>query len=128
MPKAEFESQMKYLWSLVRKAGWDKACPGKAHSRFSAYLLKTFSVTHANVLDQNQIRQAIATLKPYAAKAAHDAKKRLNGAIMSHVSRHGKDIEWLHFNMQQWGFGDSLRACSLEQTLQIFALVKKALS
>lgn len=127
MPKSEFAAQQKYLWSLVRKAGWDKAVPGAKHSRFAAYLLKTFSVTHANVLDQNQIRQAIATLKPYAAKAAHDAKKRLNGAIMSHVSKHGQDIEWLHQNMISWGFGESLRALSHSQTLQIYALVKKAL-
>lgn len=127
MPKTEFEAQQKYLWSLVRKAGWDKAVPGQKHSRFSAYLLRTFSVTHANVLNQHQLRQAIATLKPYAAKAAHDAKKRIISAIMSHVSRRGKDIEWLHYNMLSWGYGDSLRACSHAQTLQIYALVKKAL-
>jgi hypothetical protein len=127
MPKQEFNSQQKYLWSLVRRAGWDRVVPGTTHSRFAAYLLKTFSVTHANVLTPHQLRQAIATLKPYAAKAAHEAKKKLRASIMSHVSRHGRDINWLHYNMIAWGFGDSLRACSHNQTLQIYALVKKAL-
>lgn len=127
MSKADFAAQQKYLWSLVRKAGWDKAVPGQKHSRFSAYLLKTFSVTHANVLDQHQIRQAIATLKPYAAKAAHDSKKRVHSAIMSHVSKRGKDVAWLHDNMILWGFGDSLRACSHAQTIEIYSLIKKAL-
>ncbi len=127
MPKAEFDRQLKYLWSLVKKARWDKPVPNQKHSRFDAYLLKTFSVTHASVLDQHQLRQAIATLKPYAAKASHEAKKRLISAIMCHVTKHGKDIEWLHFNMDAWGFGDSLRSCSNAQTVEIYALVKKAL-
>ncbi|MDI9524134.1 MAG: hypothetical protein QM218_01380 [Candidatus Cloacimonadota bacterium] len=82
---------------------------------------------HANVLTPNQLRQAIATLKPYASKAAHEAKKKLRASIMSHVTRHGQDIDWLHQNMISWGFGDSLRACSHNQTLQIYSLVKKAL-
>ena len=127
MPKAEFDAQQKYLWSLVRKAGWDKAVKGAKHSRFAAYLLKTFNATHANVLSPQQLRQAIATLKPYAAKAAHNAKKRLHGAIMSHVSKHGQDIDWLHQNMISWGFGDSLRLLSHAQTLEVYTLVKKAL-
>ncbi len=127
MPKAEFATQQKYLWSLVRKAGWDKAVPHEQYSRFAAYLLKTFQVTHANVLDEKQTRQAIATLKPYAAKAAHDAKKRLHGAIMSHVSRAGKDISWLHQQMELWGYGESLRECSHAQVTAVYALVRKAL-
>jgi len=127
MPKQEFNNQQKYLWSLVRQAAWDRIVPGTTHSRFAAYLLKTFSVTHANVLTPNQLRQAIATLKPYASKAAHEAKKKLRASIMSHVTRHGQDIDWLHQNMISWGFGDSLRACSHNQTLQIYSLVKKAL-
>lgn len=127
MPKTEFAAQQKYLWSLVRKAGWDKAVPGAKHSRFAAYILKTFNATHANVLSPQQLRQAIATLKPYAAKASHNAKKRLHGAIMSHVARHGKDIGWLHENMISWGFGDSLRALSHAKTMEVYTLVKKAL-
>ncbi|HNW40921.1 MAG TPA: hypothetical protein PKN08_03375 [Opitutaceae bacterium] len=79
------------------------------------------------MLTPNQLRQAIATLKPYASKAAHEAKKKLRASIMSHVTRHGQDIDWLHQNMISWGFGDSLRACSHAQTLQIYSLVKKAL-
>jgi beta-glucosidase/6-phospho-beta-glucosidase/beta-galactosidase len=127
MPKAEFKEQQKYLWSLVRKAGWDKAVPGQNYSRFAAYLLKNFQVTHMNVLDEKQMRQAIATLRPYAAKAAHLQKKKLHAAVMSHVARKGKNVDWLHQNMIQWGYGDSLRACSYQEVSQIFTLVKKAL-
>ena len=127
MPKAEFEKQQKYLWSLVKRAGWDRAVKGQKHSRFAAYLLKTFGVTHANVLDEHQMRQAIATLKPYAAKASHLRKVKLNGAVMAHVSRKGKDINWLHENMELWGFGYSLRALNYKQTLELYALVRKAL-
>lgn len=127
MPKTEFNAQQKYLWSLVRRAGWDKAVPGQNHSRFAAYLLKHFHVTHMNVLSSNQIRQAIATLKPYATKAAHDQKKKLHAAIMSHVSKKGKNITWLHNNMIEWGYGDSLRECSYNEVSIIYALVKKSL-
>ncbi len=127
MPKAEFKDQQKYLWSLVRKAGWDKAVPGKSHSRFAAYLLKTFQVTHMNVLSEKQMRQAIATLKPYASKAAHLQKKKLHSAVMSYVARKGQDIDWLHRNMMEWGYGDSLRECSYQEVSQVFTLVKKAL-
>ncbi|MFA7542799.1 MAG: hypothetical protein WCY84_00355 [Candidatus Cloacimonadaceae bacterium] len=127
MPKQEFDKQQKYLWSLVRRAGWDKAVKGQNYSRFAAYLMKTFGVTHANVLNEKELRQAIATLKPYAAKEAHLQKKRINGAIMAHVSRHGYDIHWLHENMIQWGYGDSVRQLSYKQTTELFALVRKAL-
>ena len=128
MPKQAFESQQKYLWSLVKRAGWDAAVKGQKYSRFSAYLLKTFQVTHANVLDDRQLRQAIATLKPYAAKAAHLQKTKMNAAIMAHVSRNGRDINWLHENMESWGFGDSLRALPFARTVELFALVRKALA
>lgn len=127
MPKAPFKDQQSYLWSLVKRAGWDKAVPGQKHSRFAAYLIKTFKVTHANVLDDVQMRQAIATLKPYAAKAAHDAKKRLHGAIMCHVTKSGQDVDWLHYMMKEWGYGESLRECNFHQVQAILALVKKAL-
>lgn len=127
MPKTEFGKQQKYLWSLAKQAGWDSAVKGQNHSRFSAYLLKTFGVTHANVLNQTQLRQAIATLKPYASKQSHLRKVKLNGAIMAHVARRGKDIDWLHQNMTQWGFGDSVRALNYKQTTELFALVRKAL-
>lgn len=129
MAKAEFESkQQKYLWSLVKKAGWDKGVKGQHYSRFSAYLLKTFQVTHLNCLDEKELRQAIATLKPYAAKAAHEAKKRLHTAIMAYVAKQGKDIEWLHYNMELWGYSPSLRECSYQEVQEIFNLIKKNLN
>lgn len=127
MPKTEFNKQQKYLWSLVKRAGWDKAVKGQKYSRFAAYLLKTFNVTHANALDDHQMRQAIATLKPYAAKQSHIQKKKLNAAIMAHVSRYGYDINWLHDNMLLWGYGDSVRALSYKQTTELFAIVRKTL-
>jgi aminoglycoside phosphotransferase len=128
MPKQRFKDQQTYLWHLVKQAGWDKQVQGQNHSRFAAYLLKTFSVTHANVLSDIQMRQAIATLKPYAAKTAHLAKKKLNSAIMAYVTKHGKDIEWLHFNMELWGYGSSLRELSFSQASTLFALIRKALT
>lgn len=128
MPKTQFNKQQRYLWSLVKRAGWDKAVKGKNYSRFASYLLKTFNVTHANVLNEHQMRQAIATLKPYAAKQSHLQKKKLNSAIMAHVARHGYDINWLHENMIHWGFGDSVRALSYKRTRELFALVRKTLS
>ncbi|NLK49025.1 MAG: hypothetical protein GX294_00070 [Candidatus Cloacimonetes bacterium] len=127
MPKAEFDRQQKYLWSLVRQAGWDKAVKGKKYCRFSAYLLKTFKVTHANALSPVEMRQAIATLKPYAAKEAHNRKKKLNACIMAHVARHGFTLDWLHENMVHWGYGDSVRALSYKQTTELYALVRKTL-
>lgn len=127
MPKAEFGKQHKYLWSLVKRAGWDKAVKGQKYSRFDAYLLKTFGITHANVLQPNQLRQAIATLKPYAAKQSHLRKVKLNRTVMAYVSQKGKDINWLHENMQLWGFGNSLRALDYNKTLELYALVRKAL-
>lgn len=127
MPKQRFKDQQTYLWHLVKQAGWDKQVQGQNHSRFAAYLLKTFKVTHANVLDETQMRQAIATLKPYAAKAAHLAKKKLNSAVMAHVAKAGKDIEWLHQNMELWGYGDSLRELSFNRASALLMLVRKAL-
>ncbi|MDD3633299.1 MAG: DUF1018 domain-containing protein [Candidatus Cloacimonetes bacterium] len=128
MPKAAFQNdQQRYLWSLVRQAGWDKAVPDHSHSRFDAYLLKTFNVTHLNALNEKQLRQSIATLKPYAAKARHEAKKKLHKNIMAYIAKHGQDINWLHYNMELWGFGDSLRECSYNDCKTIYALVKKAL-
>lgn len=129
MPKAEFETkQQRYLWSLVKKAGWDKAVKDKPYSRFSAYLLKTFQVTHINCLNEKELRQAIATMKPYAAKAAHEAKKRLHNAIMAYVAKNGKDIEWLHYNMELWGYPPSLRECSYKEVQEIYTLIKKNLN
>jgi hypothetical protein len=127
MPKAPFKDQQSYLWALVKRAGWDKAVPNQKHSRFAAYLLKNFKVTHANALDEHQMRQAIATLKPYAAKAAHDAKKRLHSAIMSHAARNGFNEAWVHQMMKEWGYGESLRECNFRQVQAIFVLIKKAL-
>ena len=127
MTKQRFQDQQTYLWHLVKRAGWDKAVPGQQHSRFAAYLLKTFQVTHANVLDAVQMRQAIATLKPYAAKAAHEAKKRLHSAIMSHAARHGQSEAWVHDMMMQWGYGESLRELNFQQVQAVYSLVKKAL-
>mgnify|MGYP000935032312 CR=1 FL=1 len=128
MPKAPFKDQQAYLWHLVKRAGWDATVKGQKHSRFAAYLLKTFSVTHANVLNDVQIRQAIATLKPYADKASHLRKVKLNAAIMAHVASRGKDIHWLHENMIHWGFGESVRALNFQKTNELFAVVRKALA
>lgn len=127
MPKTEFNKQQSYLWSLVKQAGWNKAAKGKNYSRFSAYLVKTFNVTHANVLTQNQMRQAIATLKPYAAKAAHDQKKKLNQTIVAVAAKNGKDIHWVHENMKNWGMGESIRLLSYQETLNLLNLIRKAL-
>lgn len=127
MPKTEFNNQQKYLWSLVKIAGWDKAVKGQKHSRFSAYLLKTFQVTHANALTQKQMNQAIATVKNYADKAKHEKKPRLRQGIMAYVSAKGQTIDWLHQNMEQWGYGRSLRELSYQKTLEVQQLVRKAL-
>ena len=76
MPKAEFKEQQKYLWSLVRKMPLGQSCPRTELLTLCGISAQKLQVTHMNVLDEKQMRQAIATLRPYAAKAAHLQKKK----------------------------------------------------
>ena len=124
MAEQEYEKQQKLLWHYVRLADWDKQAGSTRCSRFAAYLLKTFQVTHANCLDKKQMRQAIATMKRYADKAAHDKKKRLRQVVMATVARSGHDVEWLHDQMEAWGIGRSLRELSYHDTVKILKTVQ----
>jgi len=124
MAREEFTKQASLLWHYVRMADWDKQAGSKPCSRFEAYLLKTFAVTHANCLDQEQMRAAIATMKRYADKAAHDKKKRLRQTVMATVARAGKDVDWLHDQMEAWGYGRSLRELGYQDTVKVLHTVQ----
>ena len=127
MPKTEFCEQGKYLWSLVRKAGWHQPKKGSEISRFDLYIVKTFKATHIEALKPYELRRAIATLKPYAEKADKDRGKQLRQQIMATVAKAGHDVQWLHENMKLWGYGESLRALNFPRTVEVMNCVKKAL-
>jgi hypothetical protein len=150
MPKQEFTEQGKYLWYLVKLAGWDRPFPPrkddcrlksaatstgetpvatteKKLSRFEWYLLKTFKVTHQNALNEDEVRRAIATLKPYADKAKHDMCKGLRSQIMAMVSTRGHDKDWLHENMKVWKYGESLRELGYNELIAVRGHVRAAL-
>lgn len=134
MGKAEFDRQGKYLWHLVCTAGWDRAAKGKPNpsgehrlTRFESYLLKTFKVTHYNALNEDEIRRAIATLKPYADKAKFEQCKVLRSQIVATVMTRGRDLDWLHDNMRIWKYGDSLRELGYNELIAVRGLVQQAL-
>ena len=125
MPKQEYSKQEKYLWHLVRTAGWDKKVAGAEHSRFDQYILKTFGATHVAALRPDEMRKAITTMKRYAEKSKVDHGKKLRQTIMAYVAKNGKDREWLHEQMTSWGAGDSLRALGVAELLTVHEAVKK---
>jgi hypothetical protein len=189
MPKEEFTAQGKYLWSLVKQAGWDRQTaykkpelritnyelkesnpirhpdnmqgsaphPGddcrlksaatvqagtrpapttgetpvatteKKLSRFEAYLLKTFRVTHMNALGVEEMRRAIRTLKPYADKARHDACKGIRQNIMAICTTYGWDKDELHSHMKVWKYGESLRELGYNELIAVRGHVRAAL-
>lgn len=127
MAKAEFTCQGKFLWSLIKKAGWDRKAKGSEYSRFQLYILKRFKTTHINALTPEQMSQAISTMKAYADKSDHDAKSGLRQSIMAMVAKHGQNLDWLHTMMPTWGYGDSMRALSFAETVQVKECVEKAL-
>jgi hypothetical protein len=153
MPKEEFTAQGKYLWSLVKQAGWDRPSvprkelritttpadkpsgdPGnyelpkeKPLSRFEAYLLKTFHATHMNALGEEEMRRAIRTLKPYADKARHDACKGIRQNIMAICTTYGWDKDELHSHMKDWKYGESLRELGYNELIAVRGHVRAAL-
>ncbi len=117
MPKEKFTDQGRLLWHYAKLAGWTEA-------RLNALVLKKFSATHVNALDQSQMRMAINIMKGYVAKAekAHSAK--LRQMIMALVSKNHQTLEWLHQMMEAWGYGDSLRRLNYTQTIQVWDAVR----
>jgi hypothetical protein len=124
MGKAKFNNQGDFLWHLVCIAGWDK--PSKRDpkiSRFAAYLLKQFKATHMNVLNETEMRQAIVTMKAYADKAKFEQCKSIRQNLVATVINAGYNLDWLHSNMAQWGYGESLRELSYDQLMKLRTVV-----
>ncbi|HNX38892.1 MAG TPA: hypothetical protein PL124_10785 [Candidatus Cloacimonadota bacterium] len=117
MPKAEFDEQGKLFWHLAMAAGWDQM-------RVDKYLLKRFSATHWNALDSGQKRQAISTMRIYAKKNEKTKCVKWRQTIMGLVATNGHDLDWLHTNMEVWGFKPSLRALTLWEITQLYDTLK----
>jgi len=120
MPKAEYDKQGKYFWHLVRQAGWDE-------DRVTRLLLKRWKVTHWNAMSAQDKRAAISTMRSYAVKADTNRSKGIRQAIMALVARKGYDLAWLHEQMEQWGYGSSMRELSFSDVMRLRMDVLKAL-
>jgi len=114
--RAEYDSQGKLFWHLAKTAGWD-------NGRISGLLLKRWNATHWNALEADEKRAAINMMRSYARKAEKAQAAKLRQRIMILVRGAGLDLDWLHEAMVGWGYGDSLRALSFSQTVEIHAAV-----
>lgn len=113
--------QGKYLWSQMKQAGWDE-------ERLGNLLFKKFGVREINALTQQQIRSAINILKSYVLKAEKSKGTRLRHDIMALVSVHHHTLDWLHDNMEAWGYGRSMRELKYWQIVQVYDAVKMCLN
>jgi hypothetical protein len=120
MPKQEYDAQGKLFHHYAKLAGWEQ-------KRIDALLLSKFKATHFNALNQVERRQAINIMKGYVKKAEKQKAARLRQMIMAYVSARGQDIDWLHDCMGAWGYGDSLRKLTYQQTIEIWDAVREAL-
>lgn len=118
MPKAEFDKQGKYFWHLAKRSGWTE-------QRVNALLLKRFKATHWNVLTEKERREAINIMTGYAQKKDTERSKSLRKCIMAMVARNRLDVHWLHDRMNEWGYGESLRALSFTDTLAVYEAVRQ---
>lgn len=122
MGRAEYDGQGKLFHHYARLAGWNQR-------RIDSLLLKRYGVTHWLALSEEQKRACIAMMRGYAQKSEAGAVKRLRQRIMIMVREAGFDLAWLHERMNDWGYGESLRALGYVQTVEIEtalrALLKK---
>ena len=116
LDKAVFDDQGKYLWSLVRKAGWDS-------KQLQQLLMKKYDKTHWNILNETERRQVIGILRSYADKNKEPYEKRLRQKIVATAIKNGITTEELHDLMYQWGLGKSLKACNSHQLMTILSNV-----
>jgi hypothetical protein len=112
MPKEEFTEQGMKAYSLFKEAGWDI-------ERIEALIWRRYKCSHINALNESQMRGLLATAQAYSRKAKKQVldgrMKAQRQKIMGLVAVNGKDRDWLHEVMVEWGFGDSLRKCTMKQ-------------
>jgi hypothetical protein len=118
MPRASYDEQGNYFHHLSMVAGWDQ-------KRVNSLLVKRFKATHWNVLTEAERLQAIKIMKAYAAKAEKGKQAKLRQMIVARVARNGHDLGWLHGVMVTWGYGDSLRLLTYQQTIEVWNHVQE---
>jgi hypothetical protein len=110
--KANFDEQGDKFYSLLKEAGWST-------DRIEALIWKRYKCSHWMACNESQRKGLMATAQSYKQKAKKaDWKKKMSEQrqkIMGMVAVNGKDKEWLHELMIDWGFGDSLRKCTMKQ-------------
>ena len=109
---AQFDKQGKLFWHYCKLAGW-------SNQGITGYLAKTFNATHFNALNPTERIRAITIVRSYAKKQETIKSKTMRQNIVALWRGHGYTIDELHDYMHAWGFGDSLRKCSLTQLLNI---------
>jgi hypothetical protein len=115
MPRAEFDKQGKLFFYLWKTAGWSQ-------ERVNKLLVKRYKTTHWNALTTQEKSALIATMQTYAAKAERDMMKQAPGirqSIMGLVVRHGRNKDWLHEQMKEWGYGESMRELGYSQLQEL---------
>lgn len=121
LESAVFDEQGKFFWSLVKQADWDR-------KKVQNLMVKKYSKTHWNLLTENERRQMLGIMRRYAAankkSKQFDKEKRMRQAIASTWRTCGHGMEELHSLMNEWGFGRSLRECTMKQMYVIYDNVK----
>jgi hypothetical protein len=117
VPKEPFSDQARLLWHRAKRAGWDEA-------RLNALLLKRFKVTHANALNEKQMREALTIMAGYMRKAEKAALPYLRQRIVAIVTAKGLNLDWLHDAMDGWGYGRSLRDLTYARTMEVYDAVR----
>jgi hypothetical protein len=120
LPDSAFDKQGTYFWSLVKQADWSR-------SRVMSLILKEYSKSHWNLLDQKEKRQMIAIFKNYAKKRQSEIKaimdqknKIFRQRICAKWIKHGHKKEELNELMVLWGLPASLRQCSYKELCDIW--------
>lgn len=126
-PEAEFDEQGQFFWATCKIGKLSRESVEKI-------MITKFHKTHWNILDEKEKKQMIAIAKKYAAKEKKSRKvvhkedkggKGLRQAIMATWKACGHEVEELHDLMKNWGFGESLRACTKDCLYTILDRVKK---
>jgi hypothetical protein len=110
--ESRFDKQGKYFWSLVKGSGWSA-------DGVRAYMIKTYSKTHYNLLSTKEKRQMINIMKSYVKKAEALRAKKVRQQIAGMWVSSGYSMGELHSYMVAWGFGDSMRKLTLAQVLEV---------
>ena len=116
LPESQLDKQGKYCYALIMKAGWTK-------KQFVSLLLTKYKKMHWNTLDKKEKSQIITIMKKYAEKNETKQGKALRQKIHSVWLGNGHTKEELKDYMKSWGFGESTRACKLQDLQTIYRFV-----